>query len=169
MPGAQDPQIKFFDSNVNLFWDDGEDIVLDIDLKGIFGWNRHACMFYGENSVPGDPRIEVDIDIKPGSDPNSINVNKKKGVTPVAILTTSGFDAATVDPDTVRFGPDQAGPAHWPLEDVDEDGDPDMILYFKTQDTGIEVGTEEACLIGLPNDGTCILGCDSVRTVPPGP
>ena len=44
--------------------------------------------------------IEVDIDIKPGSDPNSINL-KSNGLVPVAILSTIDFKATAVDPGTV--------------------------------------------------------------------
>ena len=50
------------------------------------------------------PVVEVEIDIKPGSDPNSINL-KSKGVVPVAVLTTDDFDASDVDPDTVTLFP----------------------------------------------------------------
>ncbi len=44
--------------------------------------------------------IQVTIDIKPGSDPNSINLSSA-GVVPVAILSTADFDATTVDPDSL--------------------------------------------------------------------
>jgi len=54
--------------------------------------------------------LGVSCDIKPGSDPNSINP-KSKGVIPVAILTTPDFDASTVDPTSVMFGPGEAGEA----------------------------------------------------------
>jgi len=109
---------------------------------------------------------EVVIDIKPGSFPNSINPDSK-GVIPVAILTTDDFDATTVVPETVGFGPGDALPVHWALEDVDGDGDIDMILHFKTQDTGISEGDTEATLTGGTIDGIPISGTDSVRTVPP--
>ena len=112
------------------------------------------------------PVIEVTIDIKPGSFPNSINPNST-GVIPVAILTTDDFDAATVDAETVRFGPAEAAAVHYALEDVDNDGDIDMILHFNTQDTGISPGDIEATLTGKTIDGTDIMGTDSVRTVPP--
>jgi hypothetical protein len=59
VPGAADPQIKFFDSNGNTFWDDGEDIVLDTNLDSVFGWNTQTYIFEGENSVPGDPYMEI--------------------------------------------------------------------------------------------------------------
>ena len=108
----------------------------------------------------------VEIDIKPGSFPNSINPGGK-GVIPVAILTTPDFDASTVDGDTARFGPDEAEPVHYALEDVDVDGDIDMILHFKTQETGIAEGDTEATLTAQTTGGTWIIGTDSVRTVPP--
>lgn len=111
--------------------------------------------------------IEVTIDIKPGSFPNSINPDNEGGI-PVAILTTPDFDASTVDVGTVRFGPDGAWAVDWALEDVDGDGDPDMILHFATQDTGIRAGDTEAELVGKTLDGRDIHGLDSVRTVPHG-
>ena len=116
--------------------------------------------------------VAATIDIKPGSDPNSINL-KGKGVIPVAILTTPDFDATTVNWTTVSF--EGASPAHDlsdPLaladhqRDVDEDGDIDFVFHFRTQDTGIVTGDIEACLEGTTLGGTFIQGCDSVRTVP---
>jgi hypothetical protein len=107
--------------------------------------------------------FEVEIDIKPGSFPNSINL-KNKGVIPVAILTTVDFDAATVDPTTVEFA--EASAVHAALEDVDDDGYLDMILQFNTQDTNIEAGDTEATLTGLTTEGVDIIGTDSIRTVP---
>ncbi|MBA7692164.1 hypothetical protein ES703_100722 [subsurface metagenome] len=112
--------------------------------------------------------IPVEIDIKPGSDPNSINPDSK-GVIPVAILTTADFDAASVNATTVRFGKEgnEAAPVHYALEDVDGDGDFDMILHFKTQKTGITAGDTEATLRGKTTDGIEIIDTDFVRTVPP--
>lgn len=104
----------------------------------------------------------VDIDIKPGSDPNSININSK-GVIPVAALTTGDFYAVDVDADTVRFGPANASPVHSALEDVDGDGDIDLILHFRTQEIGIGAGDTEAVLTGETVDGRKLEGSDSVR------
>ena len=87
---------------------------------------------------------------------------------PVAILSTDDLDASTVEPTTVGFGPWDASAVHWALEDVDDDGDFDMICHFKTQETGIIAGDTEANLIGWTTGGIPISGTDSVRTVPKG-
>ena len=108
----------------------------------------------------------MEIDIKPGSFPNSINPDSE-GIIPVAILTTPDFDASTVDVATVRFGPLGAWAVEWAIEDVDNDGDFDMILHFRTHDAGITAGDTEAQLTGKTVDGWHIHGSDSVRTVPP--
>lgn len=109
--------------------------------------------------------VQVAIDIKPGSDPNSINP-RSKGVIPVAILTTATFDATTVDPATVRFGRTgtEAAPVQSALEDVDGDGDTDLILHFNTQAAGIVCGDTSASLTGETFDGQMIEGSDSINT-----
>jgi len=108
----------------------------------------------------------VGIDIKPGSFPNSVNP-KSKGMIPVAILTTDTFDAITVDPTTVLFGPTgtEAVPVHTALEDMDGDGDTDMILHFNTQATEIQCGDTSASLTGETFSGQIIEGSDSIKTV----
>ncbi|MBI4486218.1 MAG: right-handed parallel beta-helix repeat-containing protein, partial [Acidobacteria bacterium] len=110
--------------------------------------------------------ISVAIDSKPGSFPNSINP-RSRGRIPVAILTTDTFDATTVDPTTVFFGASgtEAAPVHAALEDVDGDGDIDMILHFNTQNTGIACGNTSASLTGKTLGGQMIEGSDSINTV----
>ena len=109
---------------------------------------------------------EVTIDIKPGSSPNSINP-KSNGVIPVAILTTDTFDATTVDPLSVQFGPNEATEAHGKghIEDANGDGEPDLVLHFRTQETGITCGEISASLTGQTVDGEPIEGSDAIKTV----
>ena len=44
------------------------------------------------------------VDIKPGKARNRINLKSRRSI-PVAILTTASFDATTVDPLSLKFGP----------------------------------------------------------------
>jgi hypothetical protein len=106
--------------------------------------------------------IEVDIDIKPGSDPNSINLGSK-GVVPVALLTTDDFDASTVDPETVVFA--SAAPVRWVMEDVDGDGDIDMLFHFKTQELELTGDSSEATLTGNTDNEIPFMGTDAVNIV----
>jgi hypothetical protein len=110
--------------------------------------------------------LQVDIDIKPGSFPNSINPDSG-GVIPVTILTTEAFDATTVDLGTVLFGAtgSEAAPVHSAFEDVDGDGDTDIILQFGTESTRIHCGDTFASLTGRMISGQAIGRSDSIRTV----
>lgn len=105
------------------------------------------------------------IDIKPGDDPNSINL-RSRGVVPVAILTAGYFDATTVDPATVVFA--GAIPVRWVLEDVDGDGDLDMLFFFNTQDLELTSESTEAYLTGETTAGIPIIAKDAVNIVPGG-
>jgi len=112
--------------------------------------------------------IKVKIDIKPGTCPNHINP-KSRGVIPVAILTTSDFDAATVDPMTVELAGARVavrGKPLYRLEDVDGDGDIDLLLHFETQSLALEPGATQAVLTGRTYGQDCIEGVDSIVIVP---
>jgi hypothetical protein len=109
---------------------------------------------------------QVTIDIKPGSYPNSINP-MSKGKIPVAILSTDTFDATTVDPLSIAFGPIGATESHGRghIEDVDGDSDADLVLHFQTQDTDIQCGDTSASLVGETFSGQAVEGSDSIKTV----
>lgn len=106
------------------------------------------------------------IDIKPGSDINPVNL-KSRGVIPVAILGSETFDVTAIDETTITFGPAGATIAHRHahLEDVNQDGLMDMLVHFRTQETGIAPGDSEACLSAALYEGRVITACDNIRIV----
>lgn len=99
------------------------------------------------STVVGTQTISVsegDLDIKPGSYPNTIN-RKKKGVTPVAILGSASCDVSNIDVTTIIFGPNNATPVHLltdPIvraehtQDVNFDGWDDLVCHFNTRAAG---------------------------------
>lgn len=115
------------------------------------------------------PPVDMMIDIRPGGDNNPINL-ASKGVIPVAILTTETFDALAVDASTIAFGPLGAPIAHVRahVEDVDHDGDLDLLVHFRVRETGIQQGDTEACLSAKLLDGRPVQACDMISIVPQG-
>ncbi|MDA2919472.1 hypothetical protein MYX76_08280 [Desulfobacterota bacterium AH_259_B03_O07] len=133
--------------------------------------------FLASNPLPPPPLcppvdlIEVDIDIKPNSDPNSINTNSM-GKVPVAILGSDTFDVTDVDVTTLTFGPSGAMPAHdltdpvvyaAHLQDVNTDSFTDLVSHYIQKETGLTSADTEACIMGETIGGTPIEGCDAVR------
>lgn len=111
--------------------------------------------------------IAVRIDVKPAKPKNPIDPESQKRLR-VAILTTAALDASAVDPRTVRFGPGAAPPTRRPgphLEDVNDDGELDLVLRFQTGATGIRCGDTSVALTGTTFRGDTIEGSNSIRTV----
>lgn len=114
--------------------------------------------------------IPVTIDIKPGSDTNSINP-KSKGKIPVAILSTQNFSAPDlVDTSTLTFGRtgDETSLAFCNPngEDVNGDGYDDLVCHFYAQTGGFQCGDNVGFLKGKTTDNIPIEGTDSVRISP---
>jgi hypothetical protein len=125
-------------------------------------------------------KIQIDIDIKPGSDPNCFNINGH-GVIPVAILGSSDFDVTNIDHDTLLFngssvqvrGMKEKTMCHY--EDVSGDftyleGSPDgyldLVCQFEDDPAQWVTGQTEATVTGELNDGSQIEGTDSICIVP---
>ena len=76
------------------------------------------------------------------------------------------FYAYDVDSDTCVMA--DASPAKWTMEDVDFDGDSDMLLHFRTQDLNLSSDSTEATFTGYTEYGVGIEGTDSVKIVSTG-
>ena len=162
MPGEPDPVITVYGTD---FGGDGDfSIPGQVSYSGgtLTGYYADGSaidlLFYSNTAVFLQSTETGLIDIKPGSDLNSINL-KSRGVVPVAVLTTGDFDASTIDPGDVLFA--GAEPVRSTLEDVDEDGDLDMLFHFKTQYLELDENSTEAT---LTVDGIAA-GTDTVRIV----
>jgi hypothetical protein len=136
-----------------------------------------ASYLFGVLTI-SEVKVEAQIDIKPGSDPNSINT-KSRGVIPVAILGSSKLDVESIDYTTIElhFGPELgvggATPAHDinseevfmdHIADVNGDLIPDLVVHFPVQDAGFTAGDETGYLWGETN-GVSIYGSDAVNIV----
>jgi len=141
-------------------------------VAAVDGLALYAASGSGPSIVDFGPeylaKAKINIDIKPGSDSNPINLNLE-GVVPVAILSSEDFNAEDVNGTTLSFGPDGASLAHWRgphIGDVNGDGLTDLLGHFRIEDTGIAFGDTMACVSGETNDHKPFRGCDVVRTVP---
>jgi len=131
-------------------------------------------VIFGEDEIgmePGDTQTvpSVEIDIKPGSDPNCFNKNGH-GVIPVAILGSDAFDVTDIDRSTLKFegmlvrvkghGKPSCG-----MEDTNADGFDDLVCHFEDDATSWTPGDGWAALSGKAG-GTSISGTDSICIVP---
>jgi len=120
--------------------------------------------------VNGPQIIPVQIDIKPGSFPNSINLGSQ-GAVPVAILSTPTFDAREVDPLSITLASAAValkgkGTPMASFQHVNQDGLLDLVVHVDTQALQLTVGDTVAILEGQTFDGRRIRGSDTVRVVP---
>jgi hypothetical protein len=153
----------------------GQDVRLDIELQNqvhLFdvAWDNFAIQGDDSGEVPPPPgQITLDMDIKPDSDTNPVNL-KTKGLLTVAILSGGGFDAPTrIDASTVVFGPNWIAPAHGGhTGDLDGDGDLDVLFHFSVEDAGLNADEPVVCLAGLDHDGVAMIGCDEITIVGKG-
>ncbi len=140
--------------------------VLSVVVGAMLLWLRplDASQEIGTGSSGADP-IRVSIAIKPGDVSTTIAPNRE-GVIPVMILSTREFDATRVDPTTVRVGAagTEAAPFRSALEDIDQDGDTDMVLLIRVPQMGLECGDMSLNLTGKTADGQEIEGSEPITT-----
>lgn len=132
--------------------------------------------------TPVPATLPVAIDVKPGGEPNSIRLKGDNGPSeiPVAILSEGSFDARLVDPASVTLGNGSGeetpvtrrrnGTPMAAPEDVDGDGDVDLVLHFERPvlmaNGDLDAATTRLVLRGRLEDGRRIRGEDAVRVIP---
>ena len=173
--GAGCPASNIFCDEAWGFWTlDG--ICWDLPFVGVdaipvtqamtVAWSLTPAATFGETPPIGVNCLNVNIDVHPGDNQSVVNL-KSQGVVPVAILSTSTFDATKVNPLTVKFGRTgtESSPVHSSLQDVNGDGLLDMVLQFKTQSTGLQPGDSQATLMGRTSDGTPFRGSSAIQVI----
>ncbi len=110
--------------------------------------------------------LGIVLDFQPHDPKNTINLHSR-GDIDVAILGSASFDARAIDPETVRFGSNQASSndrkGH--LRDVNGDGFDDLILRFSVSDSGIQCGDKNVLISGETFNGQAIQGSDFLQTI----
>ncbi len=188
--GSVTLQVKFGPVETQFFGDSGVEATTTLGSGNSISFEPTALTFEapltnsdivtilveGRNLIvePGDTVAladNVDIDIKPGSDPNCFN-NNGHGVIPVAILSRDDFDATQVDPLSVSLDGQavrvvgKKGNVLSHNEDVNADGLIDVVMQIVDEDGTYAEGDASATLTGMTFDGTAIQGTDAICIVP---
>jgi hypothetical protein len=138
-------------------------------IVGYHGWDNDGP--HGFIATPISTSIPVNIDIKPGDETNCVNINDH-GVIPVAILGSTDFDVAQVDPETCSLqgmSVKMVGKSDKLIcdyTDLNGDGYIDLLLKIEDSDGNFVEGQTVATLTGTLLDGTPIEGTDTICIVP---
>ena len=120
--------------------------------------------------APQPQALTIGIDIKPGLRVISRVNHKSRGEIPVALLSSSTFDATTVDVSSLTFGHtgDEASLKRCLKRGVDVNHDrvPDLLCFFENQLAGFEPSDEQATLKGMTADRTPFEGTGVLKVVP---
>lgn len=114
--------------------------------------------------------MQINIDIKPGSTGLAPINPRAKGKIPVALLSSQNFNALSADPASLTFGAsgNEGSLSHCGKsgEDVNGDGQLDLVCHFENQDANFEKGDLEGILRGRTNTGTAFEGRGLLKIVP---
>jgi hypothetical protein len=85
----------------------------------------------------------------------------------VAILGTPTSDLSYIDIPTLRFGltGHDVPPEHFLFDDIDGDGDQDLLVFFSANNSNIECDTLFTYVTGKFVGGELFAGTDSVHVV----
>jgi hypothetical protein len=116
-------------------------------------------------SLAAQQPLKVTIDVKPGDEKVTIEP-EREGMVPILIVSTPQFNAATVDADSIRVGPEgtEASIFRSMLEDVDKDGDVDRMILVRVRDMRVKCGNKIIKVTGKTVQGRSFEGSDTVTT-----
>ncbi len=147
---------------------------VEFDIPGNFNNGRIAFYNFSQESVNYESYVvvmmDVDIDIKPGSDPNAFN-NDGNGVIPVAILGSETFDVGLIIPESITMEGlalkivGKANKYLYHYEDVNGDGYVDLVVQIQDEVGVFEPGEGVATVTGQLIDGRNFEGSDSIKIV----
>ncbi len=162
---------------------------------------RSSLTLLGDNLMIGNPRCGVavvprhrgdvvpthvaTIDVEPGDPCHRVPCGlRAHGLVEVAVISTAAFDATTIDPASVRFGPagavgalvssnpgqghgrDSRGAMPTSVRDVDCDGDQDLLLRFDAADLGFACGDSVGSLTAMTTTGIAVCADGPVTAGP---
>lgn len=112
----------------------------------------------------------INIEIKPGSGELAPLNPKAKGTIPVALLSSSEFNALDVNVTTLTFGAtgDEASLRRCGKEgeDVNGDGRPDLVCHFENEVANFRRGDLAGVVKGKTNSGKPFTGSGDLKVVP---
>lgn len=158
-------------SSRSIYW---TDLVTDKIQRSTFSGANVQDLVTGLSAPTGialETVLDVSIDIKPGSGTNVVNL-RSHGVIPIAILSSSTFDAMQVDPATLTLaaagvklvgnGRNYACFRRY----ANDDGLPDLVCNIETTQLIIQSGQSTLVLEARTFGGQSIRGEDTIKIVP---
>ena len=117
--------------------------------------------------------LRIEVEIKPGTHGEAAPINpKSKGNIPVALLSSSEFNPAEVDRQSLRFGARGEESSllrcNKDATDMNADGKPDLVCHFDTETAAFKFGDIEGIVSGSLRDGRGFEGRGALKIVPVG-
>lgn len=115
------------------------------------------------------PAHEISIDVKPWNRKNYI-ISNGRGVIPVAIFGTEGFDASQIDPNTLSLDGQSVfvtkrGKLLLHFKDINRDGLKDLLVFIRNINGTYQKGDTVATMIGETYDGDPLIGFNTIHVL----